>query len=122
MGAAVGKAGVCLCLCLSLCVFICVGGARVWVVFGGTYKVFDPCYPCCSGSCKCIMEESPSPITPTPLPPNPPLRLRSPPPPVSQQEQQEKEQRQKEKAEAHLYCSIKVATDDHIREQVCGEG
>lgn len=35
-----------------------------------------------------------------------------------QAEQREKERRQKEKQEAHLYCHVRIATDQDIAEQV----
>lgn len=36
----------------------------------------------------------------------------------SQAEQGEKERRQKEKQEAHLYCHVRIATDQDIAQQV----
>jgi hypothetical protein len=41
---------------------------------------------------------------------------------VLQAEQREKERRQKEKQEAHLYCHVRIATDQDIAEQVSGIG
>ena len=41
-----------------------------------------------------------------------------PPPPHTQAEQREKERRQKEKQEAHLFCHVRIATDQDIAQQV----
>jgi ubiquitin carboxyl-terminal hydrolase 7 len=40
--------------------------------------------------------------------------------PPLQAEQREKEKRQKEKQEAHLYCHVRIATDQDIAQQVGG--
>lgn len=37
---------------------------------------------------------------------------------MPQAEQREKEKRQKEKQEAHLYCHVRIATDQDIAQQV----
>jgi len=58
--------------------------------------------------------DHPLPSSCLPLPPRP-----SPsPPPTHQVEQREKEARQKAKAEAHLYCSVRLARDRDMAEQV----
>lgn len=47
--------------------------------------------------------------------PTPPSHL---PAPHHQADQRDKERRQKEKQEAHLYCHVRIATDQDIAQQV----
>jgi len=62
--------------------------------------------------------------------PTHPTCLQRPPTPTTpvdmyhccQAEQREKERRQKEKQEAHLYCHVRVATDQDIAQQVRRNG